>query len=181
MKFSIHHIFFLALLGTGLVTNGQVKVDKNEYDFGILKNWSESPAVFVLTNTSNSPMAILNIRKSMNVHVNYPREFIQPGKTARVFVYFEPPDIGKFNEDILVYTSSQEKPIKLVINGKVNSFQECPSALATQNMDNLRFELAGMVISSESNQPVPGATVRLINAQDFNTQKLKSGKDGKFR
>jgi Mg-chelatase subunit ChlD len=144
--------------------SAQVKFDKPDFNFGTLEDWNQHPAEFYFTNTANEKVAILRIDASDEVHARYPANFILPGQKSRIVVYFEPLETGNFNEDINVYTNLSDKPITLNIRGKVKSIIECPS---NNNNDYAipSFKQEGKVLDKSNRNPVPGASIKFIDAQ----------------
>ncbi len=159
IKQTAFFIVFGLLIG---YISAQVLPDKKEYDFGVLQDWSNNPAIFELQNMSNEPMAILNVYKNSNIHIKYPRTFIQPGNKAVLYIYFEPEKLGRFDETIKILTNLSDKTINLRIHGQVNSFLECPSALASENVTVLDFEVEISTVSAINHEPVPKASVTLV-------------------
>ena len=155
----------------------QLKFDKTDFNFGTLENWSQTSAEFYFTNSTNEKVAILKIDASDEVHARYPSNFILPGQTSRILVYYEPMIIGNFQEVIQVYTSASERPISISIRGKVKSVIECPTA----NNDYVvpSFKQEGQVLDRATMKPVPGASLKFISAQKT-TFRLHAGNKGDF-
>jgi len=156
----------------------QVKFDKTEINYGTLEDWSQHPAEFYFTNNSNEKMAILRLDASEEVHARYPANFIMSGQTSRIVVYYEPLEIGNFQEDIYVYTNLSDKPIKLSIKGKVKSIIECPS---NNNNDYVipSFKQDGKVLDRGNKKPVPAASIKFIDAQKT-VFRTRTGNKGDF-
>jgi Mg-chelatase subunit ChlD len=156
----------------------QVRFDKTEFNFGTLEDWSKHPAEFHFTNNSSENLAILRLDASDEVHARYPANFIQPGQTSRIVVYYEPQETGNFEEEIYVYTSLSDKPIKLSIRGKVKSIIECPTG---NNNDYVTpsFKQEGQVIDRKSRKPVPSANIKFIDAQKT-VYRARTGSKGDF-
>jgi Mg-chelatase subunit ChlD len=158
--------------------SAQISFDKTEFNFATLENWNQHPAEFHFTNTSNENIAILRVDAAEEVHARYPANFILPGQTSRILIYYEPMVVGNFQEEIYVYTIISNKPIKLRIKGKVKSIIECPS-----NDNNSyaipSFKQAGQVLDKRNGKPVPAANIKLIDAQKTVTR-LRTDSRGNF-
>jgi hypothetical protein len=101
-------------------TKASIEWEKTSYDFGkILKN---SPAVveFEFKNSSMIPLVINSVRPTCGCTVaDYPREPVQPGKSAAITVKYNTRSIGHFTKSIIVSTNASEGETRLIIKGEV--------------------------------------------------------------
>jgi Mg-chelatase subunit ChlD len=155
----------------------QVKFDKTAINYGSLENWSRQPAEFYFTNTSTEKLAILRIDASDEVHARYPANFILPGQSSRIVVYYEPLEPGNFSEEIRVYTNLSKKPVVLNISGKVASVVECPS---NDNNEYVKpsYRQEGIVLDKADKEPVEGASIKFIDAKKYMNKKKSSNSGG---
>ncbi|MEA3496438.1 MAG: carboxypeptidase regulatory-like domain-containing protein [Bacteroidota bacterium] len=172
-------ITFLFFLST-FSSQAQLDFSQTEYDFGILNNWSDKPAIFEFVNTSGEKLAILKVERSPEVHINYPTNYILKNQKGKIFVYYEALDLGNFHENIFIYTSASMNPIKLVVKGKTNSFLSCPGGALNKEATNLVFEQNGLVIDGENSKAIQKAKLTLINSKNKEF-KTKTSKDGSFK
>ena len=101
-------------------TKASIEWEKTTYDFGkIVKN---SPAVveFEFKNKSMVPLVINSVRPTCGCTVaDYPREPVQPGKSASITVKYNTRSIGHFSKSIVVRSNASEGETKLIIKGEV--------------------------------------------------------------
>jgi Mg-chelatase subunit ChlD len=172
-------VFVLFTLMSYTSINAQIRFLSKTYDFGILENWSENPAIFDFGNIGDKEAAIISIRvHNPKIQVQFPQEFTQPNQGNRIYVYYEPVKTGSFKEDIIVYTTSNLKPIILKIKGKVKTIQKCPS-VNKANKSKSTFK-EGILLDKEKNIPVSGATVTFVSP-GFKTFQYETRENGTFR
>ncbi|MBL6962847.1 MAG: carboxypeptidase regulatory-like domain-containing protein [Bacteroidetes bacterium] len=171
-------LFFLTIQAT--LSLAQINFASNNHDFGILSNWSQTPAIFEYENTGNQPEAFLNAVRSENVHLKYSTSFIKAGEKGQVLIYFEPLQIGHFNEKIKLFVGSSDKPFVFTISGTVNSNLECPSVNMPSNPALLVHEHKGIVINRQTKEAIPNAEIKLIDhyGEKFHE---KTNKEGRFK
>jgi len=171
-------ILFLFAFLPSVVVKSQIVFTQQHYDFKVLTNWSQTPAIFEFSNNGNAEDAILKTVKSSNVHVKYPATYIKSGEKNRILIYYEPPNTGFFQEKIKIYTALSEKPFELSISGQVTSVLECPSLNMPPDKSTLISLHTILVIDSFSRQEVSNASVNIIAATGESWIK-KTGKNGK--
>lgn len=77
-------------------------------------------AEFELQNTSSSPVTISDVRTSCGcVIVNYPKRQIAPGEKFTIQAIYDAKLMGIFYKQIGIYTTTDEKPLMLTLNGRV--------------------------------------------------------------
>lgn len=90
------------------------------HDFGkITKKQSHA---FEVTNTGNAPLVIKHVATGCGcTTVEYPRQPIPPGHTARIIIAFDPASQrkGAFRKSITIYTNSPRNYTRLFVKGEV--------------------------------------------------------------
>ncbi len=102
--------------------NPQSKVswDHDEHDFGKIPHQQPAFATFVMTNTSDEPIILDNVRTSCGcTSPIWNRDSIMPQDTAHIVVEYDAHDYGEFAKVIKVFINKQRKAEKLYILGEV--------------------------------------------------------------
>lgn len=90
------------------------------YDFGTIDRGENVETTFILTNNSNIPITLENVRTTCGCTAPYwSSGIILPRDTTHIIVQFNSKKIGNFNKKIWVYHSGQRKAEKLWIKGKI--------------------------------------------------------------
>jgi len=174
-------VFSLLLVFLASPISAQVDFLQKTFNLGVLENWSETPAEFVLVNRGTNPVAIVNIIKSENIHVKFTADMIQPNQKGIIRVFYEPRNAGYFTRKITVYVSNSAKPIELFIKGRVETILECPAPGASNDFyTSHSFMLNGIVIDGRTNLPVIKAIIRFVTPYNHSFNE-KSQKDGRFQ
>ena len=98
--------------------------EETSYDYGTIAQGSDGTHHFVFHNTGNEPLLLNNVRSSCGCTIpEWPKEPIPAGETASIKVSYNTRIIGSFSKSITVY-SNAEKPVVLVIKGKVQAAEE---------------------------------------------------------
>lgn len=92
-------------------------VERNIGDIG----WEvPSSALFELVNTGNKPLRILSVRTDCGcTAVEWPREAIEPGKSAKIRVSYDAKLLGSFEKLVAVTTDADSRPTYLHLKGRV--------------------------------------------------------------
>ncbi|MFO7659001.1 MAG: VWA domain-containing protein [Bacteroidales bacterium] len=173
------NIIFLLLTAQCIYAQPKLKFEKHEHDFGRVANLDYPPAVFEFSNSGNEPLAILMVRKSTDVKVNYESKLIHPGEQGKIFVLPDLNRIGPFEEKIIVVSNTSEEMAEIIIKGTVTTVQEC-----FPNQTNMEIREVN-VHNKITKEPVANAHVefilniqQIIGKTDYNgkmTKKLKTG------
>ncbi|MCZ2443104.1 MAG: DUF1573 domain-containing protein, partial [Flavobacteriales bacterium] len=91
------------------------------YDFGTVKSWDNPPAVFRFENNAFDAQYILTPKTNRNVYVDYPRNKIESAEKGELRIFYYTTKTGSFEEDILIYVSGSQNPIKLKIKGNIKT------------------------------------------------------------
>lgn len=149
-------------------------ITETTINFGTVKEWDNPPAVFTFENTSFDPMYILAPKAGRNVIVEYPRNRIESGEKGEIRVYFYTEKIGNFSEDIQIYASTSNDPIKLTIKGQIkgladNALTSCPSFDENGKIKLPDYQLEGLVIDKNTRQPISHALVQFVGVESIYT------------
>lgn len=141
------------------------KVDKKVFDYGVVENWNNAPAEFVVTNNSKQPMIFLPTIPNKDVLVEITPKKVEAGSKAIVLIYYYTDQKGPFNNTTTLYTGNSPDPIKLTIKGDIRSFAygavtACPT-LAPKTDEDKEFDQEIMVVDKETKQPILEANVQL--------------------
>lgn len=141
-----------------------LQISESSYNFGTVKVWDNPPAVFTFENTSFDPMYILAPKTSRNVIVEYPRNRIESGEKGEIRVYFYTEKTGNFAEDILIYSSTSNDPIKLNVKGQIkamadNALTQCPDFDANGKIKQQDYMIEGLVVDKITKLPIKNAIV----------------------
>lgn len=115
---------FYALSYDGPVKSSDDKASINwketTYDFGQIKKDIPVTTEFEFENTSLVPLIINSVRASCGCTVaNYPKEPVQPGKSATISVRYNAKNPGHFTKTVFVTSNAGEGNTQLVITGEV--------------------------------------------------------------
>jgi len=100
--------------------NNNHSFNKTIHDFGKIGDKDGSVNFdFILTNNSDDPIVISKVQASCGCTTpSWTKEPIEPKKTGKVTVRYNPAGLGSFSKNITVHIS-QSNPILLVIKGEV--------------------------------------------------------------
>lgn len=144
-------------------------------DFGNIKSWDNPPAVFKFENTSFAPHYILAPKTSRNISVDYPRNKIESAEKGEVRIFYYTDKIGPFSEEILLYYSGSNTPIKLTVKGNIKSLADhaltqCPDFNQTNKTEIKDNRVEAKVINKITKEPIPLVLIN-IGREKFYSQK----------
>ncbi len=117
-------LLLLAFIGFGLKAqepDHKIKFEKTSHDFGTLTQGDPCQFTFKLTNTSDAPVKLTNVKASCGCTTpKWSREPIAPGETSEIPVKYDSNRLGNFNKSIRVTYEGSAQPIVLFIKGKIN-------------------------------------------------------------
>ncbi|MDR1762422.1 MAG: DUF1573 domain-containing protein [Dysgonamonadaceae bacterium] len=105
-----------------LATEGEVTVDKTDYDFGkILEDGGDVSVVYVITNNTKNTIVIQEAKPSCGCTVaSFTKGPIEPGKTGKVTATYSPKGRpGPFNKTVTITTTGEPNPIRVSFRGTV--------------------------------------------------------------
>jgi hypothetical protein len=106
--------------GRSIDTKASINWKETIYDFGQIKQDIPVTAEFEFENTSLVPLIINSVRATCGCTVaNYPKEPVQPGKSAIISVRYNARNPGHFTKTVFVSSNTGEGDTQLVITGEV--------------------------------------------------------------
>lgn len=116
------HLLYIILFSLSLPILAQPKaqfmsLERNVGDIG----WElPTTTLFELTNTGDKPLHILDVRTDCGcTAVEWGREAIEPGKSAKILVSYDAKLLGTFEKLVAVTTDADSLPTYLRIKGRV--------------------------------------------------------------
>lgn len=106
---------------TPVQSDADVKFDKTDHDFGIIKEGAMATYEFTFTNTGKSPLILSNVQPSCGCTTpEWPKEPIAPGAKSKIkAMYNSIGRPGNFQKYITVKSNSKSGDITLTIKGNV--------------------------------------------------------------
>lgn len=104
---------------------GTIQFEQTTHDYGTITQGSDGTYEFIFHNRGSEPLLLNNVRSSCGCTIpEWPKEPIATGETGKIKVSYNTRILGTFSKSISVYTNSDEKPVILVIKGKVEEAKE---------------------------------------------------------
>lgn len=101
-------------------SNKQISINTLAKDFGVVVHNDKRNFKFELTNLDTSNLVIWHVTASCGCTTpTWTEKPVKQGENALVKVKYDSSIIGVFSKSIMVYTNFDDKPIKLIIMGKV--------------------------------------------------------------
>lgn len=120
---NLRKILLLLFLSAGIFLHAQVRFDRTTYDLGSCpEDTVRLPRCeFTFTNLSKRAVSIAEVKTSCGcLKASFDRRPVQPGKTGRLVLTFDPQGHpGNFLRKVTVYFSQQPHPCILQIKGNV--------------------------------------------------------------
>lgn len=96
-----------------------VEVDRTEADMGRFDWREEQTAEFVLKNTGDSPLVILDTHTSCGcTQAEYDGKPVLPGDNLVVRVTYKADNPGYFRKSVLVRSNAEQELLKLIVTGE---------------------------------------------------------------
>ena len=97
-----------------------IQWDMTSFDFGEINQNEPANATFTLTNRSDQPLILKEVKPSCGCTIaDYPQEPIPPGETAKITTTYNAKKTGKFQKTVKVHTNLSEAAIPLTLKGVV--------------------------------------------------------------
>ena len=146
-----------------------IGLDKRTFDHGVVEFWHNPPAFFRITNTGSEPIDILPIFSQEDLEIIYPSDPILPGESTDITVFYYTGSTGSFARDVEIFISRSAQPIRLTVKGTIRSlspdaFVQCPTSKPQHSSG--RQDIEAQVIDAGTQQPIPGAAVRIVGLQN---------------
>lgn len=175
MTAKVFCFLFGILLAPFIMAQRGIVFDEVTYDFGNIKSWDNPPAVFKFENTSFDPQYILAPKTSRKVSVDYPRNKIESGEKGEVRIFYYTNQPGPFSEEIMLYYSGSNTPVKLTIKGNIKSLADhaltqCPDFNQTTKTEVKDSWVEAKVINKITKEPIQLVLVN-IGREKFYSQK----------
>lgn len=105
---------------TTVVDESSIKWDKMVHDFGKIPQNVPAEAQFEVTNSSDEPLIITNVKGSCGcTATRHDKEPIRPGESTIITATYNAKKEGTFNKTVTVQTNQHDNPITLKIKGLV--------------------------------------------------------------
>lgn len=145
------------------------------YDFGTVKSWDNPPAVFRFENNAFDAQYILTPKTNRNVYVDYPRNKIESAEKGELRIFYYTTKTGSFEEDILIYVSGSQNPIKLKIKGNIktlasHALTQCPDFNQT-NKSEVKDNLVGVKFIDKITKEPINLVLTTIGRDKFYSQR----------
>jgi Ca-activated chloride channel family protein len=173
-------IWILVLAALPFMLFGQ-KADRKLHDFGIVEQWNNPIATFVVTNNTKADFVFLPTFPAKDVLVQLPQGAIKPGASAEVTIQYFTEKKGSFSRMVSLYTSNTGNTLDFTLKGDIRSFASgaltaCPTIGPKSDEDKM-YSQEFQVIDSLTREPIYEALVKLESA-DLNTIQGRTGKNG---
>jgi archaellum component FlaG (FlaF/FlaG flagellin family) len=111
----------------------KIEFKKEVNDYGDIKYGADGTCTFEFKNTGNAPLIISNAQGSCGCTVpEWPKDPINPGKTAVIAVKYDTKRPGAFNKNVTITSNAVNEPVKVIyIKGNVGAKPE--SAMPLNN------------------------------------------------
>ena len=98
-----------------------IEVDKEEHDYGTMKEGEDGRCIFSIKNSGDQPLVIDHISSSCGcTTAEYPQKPIAPGKSGKIVVEYGTSNIGSFRKTLVVVSNAKNQPKKVLkIKGRV--------------------------------------------------------------
>jgi Mg-chelatase subunit ChlD len=149
--------------------------DQLTFDFGTIQSWDNPPAVFRFENTSFDAQYILAPKTSRKISVDYPRNKIESGEKGEIRIFYYTHEKGPFSEDVYIYYSGSNTPIKLTVKGNIqsladNALTQCPDFHQATRTEVKDSWIEAKVINKITKEPIQLVLVN-IGREKFYSQK----------
>ncbi len=102
------------------VSTGSIKWKSTELDLGSIEHNKPKTIEFEFVNNGDVTVVITNVQAGCGCTlVNYPKEPIAPGATAKINATYNAATMGAFKKTVTVNTSAEETPRVLTFKGTV--------------------------------------------------------------
>lgn len=166
-------ILSLVLLLVQIYTSGfsqKIKWEDTSVNFGAVRDWDSSPAVFRLTNIGSSKLMFLPQHYGRDVQVVLPNKSILPGESAQIEIHFYTANTGSFSKSVDIFSNASSNAQTLTLRGNIlslrnNALTACPTFsnnIPTSSSDPNIITVVNRVTSEQ----IVGARVELFKRED---------------
>lgn len=101
------------------INNTSFQANKTHIDLGKFYYDNMSQSEFVLINTGNNPLVVIDVSTSCGcTSVEYNKEPVKPGDELKLIVKYKADEPGHFSKSIKVFCNTKDSPISLKITGE---------------------------------------------------------------
>jgi hypothetical protein len=116
-----------------VASGAKIEFKKDTHDYGDIKYGADGACTFEFKNTGNAPLIISNAQGSCGCTVpEWPKEPINPGKTAVITVKYDTKRPGAINKSVTITSNASNEPTKILrIKGNVGAKPETAAPVNT--------------------------------------------------
>lgn len=166
-------LLFLYVLIFPLVSNllfAQIEFDKTNHNYGDMIANTPRFIDIQLTNKSDKKVFVLSIRKPKEVVYITNKQTLEPDSSIFIRLQVNPKKRGKFSYSIDVFTSDQNEPTVIRLEGNVKELEEnaiaamqtCPDFSSRPAVSATDFKLTVVTLDEETKKELSKSTVSLI-------------------
>lgn len=120
---AIKELYLKQITGKDSPTTKLIKTnaeaEQTEIDFGTFSKSDIKKATFIIKNTGNKPLVIVDVSTTCGcTAATYDKQPAKPGESLQVGIEMTPKDAGFFDETVTVRCNT-EQPVKLKIKGQI--------------------------------------------------------------
>ncbi len=109
----------------GQTEGAAIEFQTREHDYGTIPQGGDGTYEFVFRNTGKVPLVLNNVRSSCGCTVpEWPKKPIDKGEEGIIKVSYNTRITGSFSKSISVYSNAGDKPVVLIIKGKVEETEK---------------------------------------------------------
>lgn len=166
-------LLFLYVLIFPLVSNllfAQIEFDKTNHNYGDMIANTPRFIDIQLTNKGDKKVFVLSIRKPKEVVYITNKQTLEPDSSIFIRLQVNPKKRGKFSYSIDVFTSDQNEPTVIRLEGNVKELEEnaiaamqtCPDFSSRPAVSATDFKLTVVTLDEETKKELSKSTVSLI-------------------
>ncbi|MBI3235883.1 MAG: VWA domain-containing protein [Bacteroidetes bacterium] len=167
-------IFCFALFLLSFGAQSQLVFQNIDHDYGRVNKAKSLLSEFIVTNTGTEDAVILRIDAGNNFAFKLDQIIIKPGQSDTLKLFLKPTRAGKFDEEVSVFLSSQDKPIILHIKGDLKEVDKDPLGQCFSFRESHPDVYKALAITDQritvldkaTNKPIEGAFIQLFNSDN---------------
>ena len=159
---------------------GQVVIEPQSHDFGVIDEFSQRLAEFDISNQSADTVYILRIDVPPEANMKISSKIIAPETTERIRIRYNPYEKGNFKVEMPLYLSSSLEATTLVMKGDAEHVQftdvACPDFSQPAKSREYAFRIE--VKDAQTGEPVKRASLAILYRSDVD--RAKTDRDGYY-
>lgn len=176
-KILLFCLTLIPFMGSAQKNHDGLIIHRSISNYGVVDVWMPKVDSFLVTNSTNKTIYILNQMVPREFEIRYPKLGIEPGQSSFLEIIYDPNDVGKFKKKLKFYHSASSKPFFIQLSGEIKSFDEysrlaCPSFSKPQRK--ISFDMEILVIDSLTKEPISNALVELGKGESYLQYKTNS-------